>query len=413
VYESFFGLRGKPFQLTPDPSFFYDSRGHKRAMSYLKYGLLQGEGFIVVTGEVGAGKTTLIRSLLRTLTNERVVAAQLVSTQVDADDVLRLVCAAYRLPHEGHSKAALLQNLERFFNALAREGKRAILFVDEAQNLTARAVEELRMLSNFQVGERWMMQTFLLGQPEFRAILQSPELQQLRQRVIAQYHLGPLDDLETKAYIEHRLQHVGWRDNPRFEPDAFALIHEYSGGIPRRINTLCDRLLLAAYLEERHVLARAHVEEVIRELHSELGPDHDVAAEPAVPGLDALSAPGGGAAYARAHAADGPAPGTAGTAAPASMPASPPSPFAPAAPAAQATPQTSATPAPVRPLHAVPTPPSGPSVAHAPTAGAPAGSDAATLAQLERSLLQALEQVRTLMRDEPGKTGTLGAKRDP
>jgi putative secretion ATPase (PEP-CTERM system associated) len=381
MYETFFGLRGKPFQLTPDPSFFYDSRGHKRAMSYLKYGLLQGEGFIVVTGDVGAGKTTLIRSLIRSLTNERVVAAQLVSTQVDADDVLRLVCAAYRLPHEGLTKAALLQNLERFFNALAREGKRAILFVDEAQNLTARAVEELRMLSNFQVGERWMMQTFLLGQPEFRAILQSPELQQLRQRVIAQYHLGPLDELETKAYIEHRLQHVGWRDNPRFELDAFALVHEYAGGIPRRINTLCDRLLLAAYLEERHVVSRSHVDEVIRELHTELGPDHEAAIEPAVPGLDALSAPGGGAAYARAHAGD--------ALAPASVAASTPA----------------VSPAPVRPLHAVPIPPAA-------AAGSQAG-ESASLAQLERSLLQALEQVRTLMRQEPGKTGTLGPKREP
>jgi putative secretion ATPase (PEP-CTERM system associated) len=300
MYESFFRLRGKPFQLTPDPQFFYDSRGHKRAMSYLRYGLLQGEGFIVVTGDVGAGKTTLIRSLLRTLPGDKVVAAQLVSTQVDADDVLRLVCAAYRLPHEGQSKAALLQNLERYFNSLAREGKRALLFVDEAQNLTARAVEELRMLSNFQVGERWMMQTFLLGQPEFRAILQSPELQQLRQRVIAQYHLGPLDEAETRAYVEHRLRHVGWQDDPHFDADAFVAIHDSTGGIPRRINTLCDRLLLAAYLEERRTIGRKDVDDVVSEIRAELGPDAVVS--PEAPSLDAMSAPGVGAAYARAAA---------------------------------------------------------------------------------------------------------------
>lgn len=273
MYEQFYGLRGKPFQLTPDPQFFFDSRGHKRAMSYLKYGLLQGEGFIVVTGDVGAGKTTLIRNLLRTLANEKVVPANLVSTQVDADDVLRLVCAAYRLPHEGQTKATLLQSLERFFQMLYRENKRAVLFVDEAQNLTPRAVEELRMLSNFQVGDRWMMQTFLLGQPEFRAILQSPDLQQLRQRVIAQYHLGPLDEPETHQYIEHRLTRVGWKGDPKFEADAFAPIYQFTNGVPRRINTLCDRILLAGYLEERHTINKGHIEEVVAELNTELGTD--------------------------------------------------------------------------------------------------------------------------------------------
>ena len=215
MYESFYGLSGKPFQLNPDPAFFFGSRGHKRAFAYLQYGLYQSEGFIVITGEIGAGKTTIVRSLFEQLDREKVVAAQLVSTQLDADDMLRAVGIAYGLPVRTVSKAILLGSLEAFLCKLAMENKRALLIVDEAQNLTARAVEELRMLSNFQLGERALLQSFLIGQPELRAMMQSPKMQQLRQRVTASYHLGPLDKNEVQAYMEHRLKHVGWTGDPR------------------------------------------------------------------------------------------------------------------------------------------------------------------------------------------------------
>lgn len=269
MYESFYGFSAKPFQLNPDPSFYYGSRGHRRAMAYLEYGLHQNEGFIVITGEVGAGKTTLVRSLLQKLDQASVVAAHLVSTQIDADDILRLVAAAFGIPAKGVEKADLLLALEGFLVSVTASGKRALLIVDEAQNLTPQAVEELRMLSNFQLEDHALLQSFLVGQPEFRETMQSPHMQQLRQRVIASYHLGPMDVDETRAYIEHRLKHVGWRGDPRIEPSAHAAIHAFSGGVPRRINTTCDRLLLAAFLAERHVLTEGHVEEVVREIREE------------------------------------------------------------------------------------------------------------------------------------------------
>ena len=242
MYDSFFKLTGKPFQLNPDPSFFYGSRGHKRAMAYLEYGLHQSEGFIVITGEIGAGKTTIVRSLLEQLDSNRVVAANLVSTQIDASDILRMVAAAFGVPGRNLDKAGLLLALETFLVSVAASGKRALLIVDEAQNLTPAAVEELRMLSNFQLEDHALLQSFLVGQPEFRDIMQSGDMQQLRQRVIASYHLGPLDSQETRAYIEHRLSHVGWNQDPIFVDGAFSVIYSYTGGIPRRINTLCDRL---------------------------------------------------------------------------------------------------------------------------------------------------------------------------
>jgi general secretion pathway protein A len=269
MYESFFKFHGKPFQLNPDPAFFFGSRGHRRAMAYLEYGLHQNEGFIVVTGEIGAGKTTLLRSLIEHLDPDKVVAANLVSTQVDENDILRMVAAAFGVPCRNLDKASLLLALETYFVSLAAAGKRALLIVDEAQNLSGQAVEELRMLSNFQLEDHALLQSFLVGQPEFRDIMQGPQMQQLRQRVIASYHLGPMDSEETRAYVEHRLHHVGWKSDPAFDDDAFGVIYAHTGGIPRRINSLCDRLLLAAFLADRHTIAEADVREVIAELQHE------------------------------------------------------------------------------------------------------------------------------------------------
>jgi putative secretion ATPase (PEP-CTERM system associated) len=287
MYESFYGFTGKPFQLNPDPAFFFGSRGHNRAFAYLQYGLYQGEGFIVITGEVGAGKTTIVRSLLQQLDSNKVVAAQIVSTQLDADDMLRAVGVAFGLPVRTVSKAVLLGSIEAFLCQLATEKKRALLVVDEAQNLTQRAVEELRMLSNFQLGDMALLQSFLVGQPELRSIMQSPRMQQLRQRVIASYHLGPLDAGETQSYIEHRLRHVNWNEDPRFNPACFPLIHTLTGGIPRRINTLCNRLLLAAFLGEKHAIEPSDVHNIAREMRDELGSDAPLAA---VGGADTLPA---------------------------------------------------------------------------------------------------------------------------
>jgi general secretion pathway protein A len=292
MYESYYGLTGKPFQLNPDPAFYFGSRGHKRAFAYLQYGLYQSEGFIVITGEIGAGKTTIVRSLFEHIDRDKLVAAQLVSTQLDADDMLRSIGAAFGLPVKSVEKAVLLASLEAFLCQLALEQKRALLVVDEAQNLTPKAIEELRMLSNFQLGDQALRQSFLIGQPELRTMMQSPQMQQLRQRVIASYHLGPLDKAETQAYIEHRLHHVGWKDDPRFDPACFELIHSLTGGIPRRINTLCNRLMLAGFLGEKHLLDPADVQAIAREIRDEMGADATLGPAPisAMPAMLAIPA---------------------------------------------------------------------------------------------------------------------------
>lgn len=270
MYEDFYNLTGKPFQLSPDPTFFYGSRGHNRALAYLEYGVDQGEGFIVITGEVGAGKTTLVRNLFRSLPEDEVIAAQLVSTQLEADDMLRAVCSAFGLDFHGN-KAERLLTLEEYLLDCQRAGKRCLLVVDEAQNLPSAALEELRMLSNFQTATGSLLQSFLVGQPEFRKTLQSESMRQLRQRVIATYHLGPLDAEETRGYIEHRLKRVGWQHDPSFSDDAYEALHHYAEGVPRRINTVCDRLLLMAFLEELHHIDGNTVQEVIEELDQDFG----------------------------------------------------------------------------------------------------------------------------------------------
>jgi general secretion pathway protein A len=269
MYEAYYGLNSKPFQLNPDPSFYFGSKQHRRATAYLEYGMHQNEGFIVITGEVGAGKTTIVRGLLDSLDSEKVIAAHLVSTQLDADDTLRLVGAAFGLRTKDVSKSDILMSLEAFLISMTGKGKRCLLIVDEAQNLTARAVEELRMLSNFQYGNHALLQSFLIGQPEFRGILQSPHMMQFRQRVIAACHIGPLDVEETQAYIDHRLKRAGSTGLPNITLPGYEAIFKASSGIPRRINSVCDRLLLSGYLSGLKEFDAPDVDEVAREINEE------------------------------------------------------------------------------------------------------------------------------------------------
>ena len=270
MYEDYYGLSSKPFQLTPDPHFFFASRGHNRALAYLRYGLSQSEGFIVVTGEVGTGKTTLVRMLCAELPEDEFVTAQIVTTQLDADETLRMVAAAFSIDTDNASKAALLSRIQAFFAKQARKGRRVLLIVDEAQNLQQSSLEELRMLSNFTVDGRPGLQTFLLGQAEFRQTMQSSESEQFRQRVIAACHLMPLRQVEVRTYIEHRLKLAGWNDQPKLKAEAFDAVFECTGGVPRRINTLLDRVLLFGFLEERTVIDKEAVLAVAEELQQEL-----------------------------------------------------------------------------------------------------------------------------------------------
>ena len=238
-------------------------------MAYLEYGMAQEEGFIIITGEVGAGKTTLVRNLFRKMQSDKIVAAQIANTGLNSVDTLRIVSAAFGLAYENLDKASLLIGIEKFLHQCDQNGKRALLVVDEAQNLSSHTVEELRMLSNYQTDKRPLLQTFLLGQPEFRKILLGADMQQLRQRVAATYHLGPMNPAETKSYIEHRLSTAGWNNDPSFSEDAFTAIYDYTGGIPRKINSLCERALLMGCLEEIHELGGAEINAVIRDIQQE------------------------------------------------------------------------------------------------------------------------------------------------
>ena len=269
MYEQFYGLNSKPFQLNPDPSFYFGSKEHSRAKAYLDYGVQRNEGFIVITGEVGAGKTTLVRGLLESLDSEKTTAANLVTTQVDENDILRLVGAAFGVAVAGATKADMLMALEAYLVNEAKHGRRCLLLVDEAQNLSLRAVEELRMLSNFQLDTQALLQTFLIGQPEFRAILQNPNMHQLRQRVTACCHIGPMDSSETKNYIVHRLKCAGSNGYPEFSDGAFEEIFKSSNGIPRRINLVCDRLMLHGFLNEKNKFEIDDVSEVVSESQEE------------------------------------------------------------------------------------------------------------------------------------------------
>ncbi len=270
MYEAYFGLRANPFQLAPDPSYYFASEQHRRAMAYLSYGVHKAEGFIVVTGEIGAGKTTLVHNLLRRLDPGALAVANLVTTHLDATDTLRMVAAGFGIVTRGEQKADLLLGIQTHLASIARSGKRCLLIVDEAQNLTLGAVEELRMLSNFQTDSKALLQTFLVGQPEFREHLARPEMRQLGQRVIASCHVGPLNLVETGHYIEHRLSHAGWQRRPYFLAGSYEAIHAATQGIPRRINALCDRLLLSAYLAERADISASQVAEVAAEYADEM-----------------------------------------------------------------------------------------------------------------------------------------------
>lgn len=270
MYDDFYGLKGRPFQLTPDPHFFFESATHRKALSYLGYGMAQGEGFIVITGDIGAGKTTLVGHVMATIDPARLTAANIVSTQVEGDDLLRLVAQQFGIGETVSSKAQILQRIEAYLHAQARKGLRTLLIVDEAQGLAVSAIEELRMLSNFQLGGQALLQIFLLGQPEFRELLKSPELEQLRQRVIATHHLEPMQSAEIEPYVQHRLSLVGWNGDPHFAADTFAAIHATTDGVPRRVNAVMSRVLLLGAVDRLHVIDGGAVHAVAADMGLEL-----------------------------------------------------------------------------------------------------------------------------------------------
>ncbi len=269
MYESFYGLDSKPFQLTPDPAFFFASKWHKRAMSYLQYGLSQAEGFIVITGDIGTGKTTIANSLLAEIEDD-IVAAQIVTPKLTPDELVKMVASKFEINTAGLTKADILKELESFLFSLSKQGRRALLLVDEAQNLPLETIEELRMLSNFQQNGKPLLQSFLLGQEELQPILRAPNMEQFRQRIVASCHLAPLVEDEVIRYIEYRMEHAGWSGGALFSQEAYSRIHEFTRGVPRKINTLMDRILLYGFLEELETLDEEAVNAVISEVKEEM-----------------------------------------------------------------------------------------------------------------------------------------------
>jgi general secretion pathway protein A len=270
MYDGFYNLTQKPFQLSADPDFFFQSSVHKRALAYMHYGLTQGEGFVLVTGSPGTGKTMLVKSLIKNLNKDKLLIGVMMTSQVGPEDTLRIVASTFGFQYLHNDKASLLSSFERFIVDQAREGRRLLLIVDEAQNLPKQSLEELRMLTNLDANGAPAFQVFLVGQSELKRTVYAADMEQLKQRIVSTFHLDPLDLDETRDYIRFRLQTAGWQGKPEFTPGVFEIIHEFTAGIPRRINSLCDRLLLFGYLEELSLLDEHALNKVIEEVKEEM-----------------------------------------------------------------------------------------------------------------------------------------------
>jgi putative secretion ATPase (PEP-CTERM system associated) len=306
MFEERFSFSGSPFRLAPDPKFFFGSKSHNKAMSYLHYGLRQAEGFIVITGEIGAGKTMLIGHLLDQLDRSNIVAANLLTPNLEAADLLSHLLSAFRIEAAGEGKAAEIEAFEDFLFDQLNHGRRVLLVVDEAQNLPLKTLEELRVLSNMEYDGTPLFQVFLVGQPDFRETMARADMEQLRQRVIATYHLEPMTREETEGYIRHRLAQVGWTGTPDFTREAFDAIFAATGGLPRKIHKLCNRTLLFAAVESLNHIDGGAVETVLADLIAEqsatAGADAAEAFAPAV-----LKAPAAGTPAVQAAAVETPA----------------------------------------------------------------------------------------------------------
>ncbi len=265
MYETFYGLSAPPFSITPDPRFLFFSRRHREAFDTMLFGIKERKGFIQITGEVGAGKTTICRTVLEQL-RAGYATALILNPVMTGIQLLRAVLREFSVSDRGNDRARLLQRLDEFLLARAQAGDEVVLFIDEAQDLSDELLEEVRLLSNLETDDRKLLQIVLIGQPELRERLDRPKLRQLRQRITVRYHIEPLDPRETEAYIVHRLSVAGSNGRPAFTPAAIRSIHRYAHGIPRMINAVCDTTLLAGYVEERDVLGWWQVRRAVSEL---------------------------------------------------------------------------------------------------------------------------------------------------
>jgi len=268
MYESFFNLRVKPFELVPDPHFIYLSKSHKKALTYLDYGIRERSGFILLTGEVGSGKTTLIRNLLDKH-YDNAVLSKVFNTRVTSEELLEMINDDFGLVTQGKDKVTLVRDLNTFLVDQYAQGNQPILIIDEAQNLSAELLEEVRMLSNLEASDSKLLQIILVGQPELRTTLSAPEMRQLRQRININCHLHALNREEVEQYITYRLEVAGNASAACFSPGALDAIYHYSRGIPRLVNIICDFLLLSAFAEETNFISVEMVQDVAGDLDFE------------------------------------------------------------------------------------------------------------------------------------------------
>ena len=265
MYLEPFKLKELPFRLSPDPQFLYLSKQHARAKAYMESTIWFTDGFVVITGEIGSGKTTLIESFLKEVPAD-VVVAQINQTQVTAIDFLQAVLAQFGFSPFKMRKAELITTLNNFLIEQYAAGRRVLLIVDEAQNLSMRVLEEIRMLSGVETTKEKVLRIILAGQPELNDKLDAPELEQLTQRVRLRFHLQTLSEGETRGYIQHRLEVAGAGDRELFAADTYADIFRYCGGVPRLINTLCDTAMMAAFTADRDAVTRADISSAVQEL---------------------------------------------------------------------------------------------------------------------------------------------------
>jgi general secretion pathway protein A len=269
VYLEFYGLSEPPFDITPNPRFLFYSAKHREAFNHMLYGIRERKGFVQLTGEVGAGKTTLCRALLEKL-DGHFATALILNPVMSADELVKAVAIEFGLPTNGLDRLDTIAVINQFLLQLVERGKDAVLIIDEAQNLTDELLEQVRLLSNLETDNRKLLQIVLMGQPELRDRLNNPKLRQLRQRITVRYHLESLKRAEVNQYIQHRLEVSGARGAPYFTQPALWRVYGYSQGIPRLVNAICDKALLAGFVQQRDKIDFNMVGHAVRELEGHM-----------------------------------------------------------------------------------------------------------------------------------------------
>lgn len=274
MYKDFFGLEIMPFNTTPDAMFFFASEQHKEALARLKYAIDERKGFILITGEIGSGKTTVCHTLISQL-DRHVKTALITNTRLTGKELLKEICTEFEIDCSKSSRLELLHKLNDFLITQLAQDNNAVIIIDEAQNLTPRILEEIRLISNLETDKEKLVQIILMGQPELSEKLELPTLKQLKQRIVSRYHIYPMNTEESKRYIDHRLKIAGAEGSRIFQPDAIDDVIRYSGGIPRLINIICDQALVQAYSQDKHKIDS----KIIREVIVEYIPPHELPVE--------------------------------------------------------------------------------------------------------------------------------------